>query len=131
MMRVILNTGRTVWQGQAIESGKDLEMYVDAAAIAHMSAEMMSQLGIKPEDNIEVISNFGNVVVKIVATKETLPEGMIYIPMGPWANRVIDPETNSTATPSFKNIPVEILPTDKPVLDMPTLMKFYKKVGQI
>ena len=92
---------------------------------------MMSQLGIKPEDNIEVISNFGSVVVKTVATKETLPEGMIYIPMGPWANRVIDPETNSTATPSFKNIPVEILPTDKPVLDMPTLMKVYNKVGQI
>lgn len=131
MMRVILNTGRTVWQGQAIESGKDLEMYVDAAAIAHMSAEMMSQIGIKPGNNIEVISNFGNVVVKVVATIETLPDGMIYIPMGPWANRVIDPDTNSTATPSFKNIPVEILPTDKPVLDMPTLMKVYNKVGQI
>src|SRR5512137_3074919 len=98
-MNVILNTGRTVWQGQAIESGKDLKMYVDAAAIAHMSAEMMSQLGVEPGDNIEVISNFGNVVVKVVSTVETLPEGMIYIPMGPWANRVIDPDTNSTATP--------------------------------
>jgi formylmethanofuran dehydrogenase subunit D len=130
-MNVILNTGRTVWQGQAIESGKDLPMYVDAAAIAHMSAEMMSQIGLEPGDNIEVISNFGNVVVKVVSTVETLPEGMIYIPMGPWANRVIDPDTNSTATPSFKNIPVDILPTDKPVLDMPTLMKIYNKVGQI
>jgi formylmethanofuran dehydrogenase subunit D len=131
MMQVILNTGRTVWQGQAIESGKDLPMYVDAAAISHMSAEMMSQLDIEPGDNIEIISNFGNVVVKVVSTVETLPEGMIYVPMGPWANRVIDPETNSTATPSFKNIPVDILPTDKPVLDMPTLMKIYNKVGQV
>jgi len=130
-MQVILNTGRTVWQGQAIESGKDLQMYVDAAAICHMSTEMMSDLGIEPGDNIEVISDFGEVVVKVVSTVETLPEGMIYIPMGPWANRVIDPDTNSTATPSFKNIPVEILPTDKPVLDMPTLMKVYNKVGQI
>lgn len=126
-MNVILNTGRTVWQGQAIESGKDLQMYVDAAAICHMNPEMMEKLGIKAGDNIEVVSNFGDVVVKVVTTNETLPPGMIYIPMGPWANRVIDPDTDSTATPRFKNIPVEIAPTSEEVLDMPTLMKVYKK----
>lgn len=127
-MNVILNTGRTVWQGQAIESGKDLKMYVDAAAICHMNREMMDEIGIKEGENIEVVSEFGDVVVKVVETKEKLPPGMIYIPMGPWANRVIDPDTDSTATPRFKNIPVEIEPTDKEVLDMPTLMKkVYKK----
>jgi len=126
-MNVILNTGRTIWQGQAIESGKDLPMYVDAAAICHMNHEMMDQMGIEAGDNIEVLSDFGDVVVKVVETHETLPPGMIYIPMGPWANRVIDPDTDSTATPRFKNIPVEIAPTAEKVLDMPTLMKVYKK----
>jgi formylmethanofuran dehydrogenase subunit D len=126
-MNVILNTGRTVWQGQAIESGKDLKMYVDAAAICHMNREMMDSMGLKEGDNIQVVSNFGDVVVKVVNTNETLPEGMIYIPMGPWANLVIDPDTDSTATPRFKNIPVEINATDEEVLDMPTLMKVYKK----
>jgi formylmethanofuran dehydrogenase subunit D len=126
-MNVILNTGRTVWQGQAIESGKDLKMYVDAAAICHMNREMMDAMGLKEGDNIQVVSNFGDVVVKVVNTKETLPEGMIFIPMGPWANRVIDPDTDSTATPRFKNIPVEINATDEEVLDMPTLLKVYRK----
>lgn len=126
-MNVILNTGRTVWQGQAIESGKDLQMYVDAAAICHMNDDMMEKMGLKAGDNIQVVSDFGDVVVKVVATNETLPPGMIYIPMGPWANRVIDPDTDSTATPRFKNIPVAIAPTDAEVLDMPTLMKVYKK----
>ncbi|MEN6328813.1 MAG: tungsten-dependent formylmethanofuran dehydrogenase subunit FwdD [Methanobacteriaceae archaeon] len=126
-MNVILNTGRTVWQGQAIESGKDLKMYVDAAAICHMNREMMDEMGVKEGDNIQVVSNFGDVVVKVVNTKETLPEGMIFIPMGPWANRVIDPDTDSTATPRFKNIPVEINLTDEEVLDMPTLLKVYRK----
>ncbi|MDI9614620.1 tungsten-dependent formylmethanofuran dehydrogenase subunit FwdD [Methanothermobacter sp.] len=130
-MMAILNTGRTIWQGQAIESGKDLKMYVDAAAIAEMNPEMMSELGIKEGDNVKVISEYGDVVVKAVKTRETLPEGMIYIPMGPWANRVVKPNTDSTATPSFKNIPVEVIPTDEEVLDMPTLMKVYGKVGQI
>lgn len=95
-MNVILNTGRTVWQGQAIESGKDLKMYVDAAAICHMNREMMDEMGLKEGDNIQVVSNFGDVVVRVVKTKETLPDGMIFIPMGPWANRVIDPDTDST-----------------------------------
>lgn len=126
-MNVILNTGRTIWQGQAIESGKDLKMYVDAAAICHMNREMMDEMGLKAGNNIQVVSNFGDVVVKVVNTNETLPDGMIYIPMGPWANRVIDPDTDSTATPRFKNIPVEINVTDEKVLDMPTLMKVYKK----
>ncbi|WJI09392.1 protein fwdD [Methanobacterium sp. CWC-01] len=126
-MNVILNTGRTVWQGQAIESGKDLKMYVDAAAICHMNREMMDEMGLKEGDNIQVVSNFGDVVVRVVKTKETLPDGMIFIPMGPWANRVIDPDTDSTATPRFKNIPVEINVTDEEVLDMPTLLKVYRK----
>lgn len=122
-----LNTGRTVWQGQAIESGKDLKMYVDAAAICHMNKEQLDELGLKDGDNIKVESEYGDVVVKAVLTKETLPEGMIYIPMGPWANRVIRPNTDSTATPSFKNVPVVVTPTDDEVLDMPTLMKVYGK----
>lgn len=127
-MIVNLITGRTVWQGQAIESGKDLKMYVNAAAIAHISDEMMVQLGVKPGENIKIIGHGGNVVVKVVSTKETLPENTIYVPMGPWANRVVDPTLNSTAMPSFKNIPVEIMPTDEEVLDMPTLMKVYGKI---
>ncbi len=128
-MNFILNTGRTIWQGQAIESGKDLQMYVDAAAVCNMNMDQMEALGVKDGDNIEVVSEYGDVIVKVVTAKEELPDVMIYIPMGPWANRVIRPNTDSTATPSFKNIPVEINPTDEAVLDMPTLMKGYHKIS--
>ncbi len=130
-MKFILNTGRTVWQGQAIESGKDLQMYVDAAAICYMNKEQMEDLGVKPGDNIKVVSDYGDVIVKVVSTVETLPEGMLYIPMGPWANRVIRAITDCTATPSFKNVPVDVTPTEEAVLDMPTLMKVYKKAQMI
>jgi len=128
-MNFILNTGRTIWQGQAIESGKDLQMYVDAAAVCNMNKDQMENMGLKDGDNIKVVSEFGDVIVKVVTAKEELPDVMIYIPMGPWANRVIRPNTDSTATPSFKNIPVEINPTDEAVLDMPTLMKGYHKIS--
>ncbi|EKF87086.1 tungsten-dependent formylmethanofuran dehydrogenase subunit FwdD [Methanobacterium formicicum] len=128
-MRVILNTGRTVWQGQAIESGKDLQMFINAAAICHINQDMMDELGIKDGDNVKIVSEYGDVIVKAVNTKEELPDGMVYVPMGPWANRVIRPNTDSTATPSFKNVPVDLNPTEEPVLDMPTLMKGYGKIS--
>lgn len=128
-MRVILNTGRTVWQGQAIESGKDLQMFINAAAICHINQDMMDKLGIKDGDNVKIVSEYGDVIVKAVNTNEELPDGMVYVPMGPWANRVIRPNTDSTATPSFKNVPVDITPTEEPVLDMPTLMKVYGKIS--
>lgn len=128
-MRVILNTGRTVWQGQAIESGKDLQMFINAAAICHINQDMMDELGIKDGDNVKIVSEYGDVIVKAVNTQEELPEGMVYVPMGPWANRVIRPNTDSTATPSFKNVPVDLTPTEEPVLDMPTLMKVYGKIS--
>jgi len=128
-MKVILNTGRTVWQGEAIESGKDLKMYVDYAAKCDMSSSQFEALGIKEGDNVEILSEYGDVVLTAVKAKEALPEGMVYVPMGPWANRIVQPDTESTAMPSFKGVPVEIVATDKPVLDMPTLMKVYNKVS--
>lgn len=127
-MKFILNTGRSVWQGQAIESGKDIPMYVKYAAICNMNQDQLDELGIKPGDNVEISSDYGKVVVQAVLAKEELPDGMVYVPLGPWANKVVRPDTDSTATPSFKNIPVEINPIDKPVLDMPTLMATYNKV---
>jgi formylmethanofuran dehydrogenase subunit D len=128
-MEAILNTGRTVWQGQAIESGKDLQMYIDYAAICNMEQNQLDELDIKEGDNVEIISQWGDVVLKAVKSKEALPDKMVYVPMGPWANRIVRPDTDSTAMPSFKNVPVEIFATDKPVLDMPSLMKVYNKIS--
>ncbi|MEN4018966.1 MAG: tungsten-dependent formylmethanofuran dehydrogenase subunit FwdD [Methanobacterium sp.] len=128
-MKVILNTGRTVWQGEAIESGKDLQMYIDTAAICHMNRDQMNTLGVKNGDTIKITSKYGEVVVYAVETAETLPEGMVYMPMGPWCNHVISPLLDSMAMPDFKDTEVEVMPTDEKVLDMPSLMKKYGKVG--
>lgn len=127
-MDVIINTGRTIWQGQAIESGKDLKMYIDAAAICEMTKEDMKAIGVEAGDNVKVTTDYGEVVVTVVEAKQLPPVGMVYIPMGPWANKVVRNNTDSTATPSFKGTPGKIAPTDDEVLDMPTLMKTYGKV---
>ena len=88
----------------------------------------MNDVGVKEGDSVKITSEYGSVVVKAVLAKEAQPEDMVYVPMGPWANKVIRPSTDSTATPSFKNTPITLEASDEPVLDMPSLMATYNKV---
>jgi len=49
---------------------------------------------------------------------------MVFMPMGPWANLVVSPETDSTGMPSFKGVVVEIEKADgEEVLSMAELMR--------
>jgi len=123
-MKFMLNTGRTIWQGEAIEAGKNLEMYRKAAAVCYMNPEDMDALGVKDGDAIKVTSEYGEVAVNAITTDQPAPIGMIFIPMGPWANRVVLPDTESTAMPSFKGpLEVEVEKTDDEVLLMSDLMR--------
>ncbi|WP_456472082.1 tungsten-dependent formylmethanofuran dehydrogenase subunit FwdD [Methanocaldococcus sp.] len=133
-MEFILNTGRTIWQGEAIEAGKDLDLYVKAAAVVYINEEDMEKLGIKEGDNVKVKSEWGEVVVKAKKAIEKNQEGMVFIPMGPWANLLVPPETDSTGMPHLKGYPqfkVTIEKTNEKVLDMKELMKkYYIKRGR-
>jgi formylmethanofuran dehydrogenase subunit D len=34
--------------------------------------------------------------------------GIIFIPMGPWANQIVNPGSQSTGTPTFKGIKAKV-----------------------
>ena len=125
-MKFYINTGRTIWQGEAIEAGKNLELYRKAAGVCYLNEEDMKKAGLKEGDNVKVISKYGDVVVCLKKATESMPEGMVYIPMGPWANSVVSPETKSTAMPAYKGpLDVEIVKVDEEVPTMANLMKKY------
>ena len=43
--------------------------------------------------------------------------GVGFIPMGPWANSIIDPNTYSTGMPTFKGTPVKVdVAMNEPIL---------------
>ncbi len=50
------------------------------------------------------------------------PDGLVFIPMGPWANAVVDPDTKGCGMPGFKGIPAVVEPTDEKAPTMPELM---------
>ncbi|MEM2953562.1 MAG: molybdopterin dinucleotide binding domain-containing protein [Candidatus Bathyarchaeia archaeon] len=123
-LKVTLVTGRTIEQGVGKEHGKSSEEYVESVSVCYMDPEDMKKLGIKDKTNVLVSTEFGSVVVKAVKSIRTPHAGIVFIPYGPWANVVIDPETHSIGMPSFKGIPAEVEPApDKPILSLKKLLK--------
>lgn len=120
MPKIKLNliTGRTVWQGAAMEGGKEKPAYRDACGIIEIDAADFKRLGAWRNTNVRVTSEYGSVVVKAIETTQGPHPGLAFIPMGPWANRVVNPYTYSTGMPTFKGTPIEVEEAGgEPVLD--------------
>lgn len=105
-----LISGRTIQQGVSMEAGKEKPAYRDACGIIELNSADLKKLGIWQGTNVRVTSLYGTVLVKAVEAIQNIDEGMGWIPMGPWANRVINPNTYSTGMPTFKGVMVSVVP---------------------
>jgi len=123
-LRVTLLTGRTIEQGVGKERGKSSKEYVKSVSVCYMDPEDLKKLGIKEKTNIQVSTDYGSVVVKALKSLRTPHPGVIFIPYGPWANAVVNPETHSIGMPSLKGIPAEVEPApDMSLLSLEELLK--------
>jgi formylmethanofuran dehydrogenase subunit D len=112
-----LISGRTIQQGVAIEGGKEKPYYRDAAGIIELDPADLKALGVWKNTNVRVTSPYGSVIVKVTETSQGPHPGVAFMPMGPWANSVIDPNTYSTGMPTFKGTPVTLeVAINEPVL---------------
>lgn len=124
-IKVNLISGRTAAQGANLEA-KTHKGYFDACAYCELSPVDLERLGASEGDSLKVNTEFGDVVV-FAKTNEGNPEGLAFIPMGPWANAVLSPDTHGCGMPGFKGVPAEIEVTDEEPLDMKSLMKKYRE----
>ncbi len=119
MAKIYLNliTGRSIQQGVAMEGGKEKDLYRKAAGIIELDPADFKKLGAWRNTNVQVTSAYGSIVVKAIETTQGPHPGLGFIPMGPWANSVVNPDTYSTGMPTFKGTPVEVdVAMDQPVL---------------
>lgn len=107
-MKAILVTGRTLGQGLGLEMGKFSDIYYRNVATCEMNRVDMERLGMKEGELIRVSSGLGSAVLRVVKSFEEVPSGIIFVPYGPWINRIMRPETHGTGMPSFKGIEVEV-----------------------
>ena len=125
---LILLTGRTINQGVALEGGKTTKENVRAAAICAFDKEDFKKLDCLVGTPVKIISDYGEVVVYSTISEEGPHPGIIFIPLGPWANQVVNPDSQSTGTPTYKGImtKVEVLKNGT-VLDALDLIKTLKE----
>jgi formylmethanofuran dehydrogenase subunit D len=100
-----------------MEGGKEKPAYRTACGIIELDPVDLRKLGAWKNTNVKVTSDYGSVIVKAVETTQGPHPGVGFIPMGPWANSVINPNTYSTGMPTFKGVPVKIeVAVNEPVL---------------
>lgn len=131
MNTITLNliTGRTIQQGVSMESGKEKPEYMKACGIIELDPSDIKKLGIWKNTNVRVTSEYGSIIVKAIEATQGPHPGIGWIPMGPWANMVIDLNTYSTGMPTFKGTKVTVEPAEnEPVLD--SLSVVLKACGQ-
>lgn len=119
MGKITLNliSGRSIQQGVAMEGGKEKDLYRKACGIIELDPSDLKKLGVWKNTNVRVTSEYGNVIVKAIETTQGPHPGVGFIPMGPWANSVVNPNTYSTGMPTFKGTPVEVeVAMNEPVL---------------
>ena len=127
-VKVLLLTGRTIDQGKGKESGKLSKEYLDNVVLCFFDPNDMKTLGIKEGQNVKVTTAFGSVVLKAVKSLRAPHPKVVFVPYGPWASLVMDPETHGTGMPSLKGIPAEIeLESAEKVLSLQDLLReFYR-----
>ncbi len=125
---VILLTGRTITQGVALEGNKTGAENVRAAGICYFDKADLRKLDCMVGTPVKVTTDFGEVVVSSALSEEGPHPGIVFIPMGPWANQVVNPDSQSCGTPTFKGMKakVEVLKTGK-VLNALEIMKKIKE----
>ena len=119
MIEVEIISGRTIDQGKTVEE-KLTEEYFKAVSYCELNEEDFKALGLSEGDRVKVKTEFGEVVV--FAKVGDLPKGIVFIPMGPYANQVIDPSTDGTGIPQFKGIKGTVEKTDENVLSVKELL---------
>ena len=124
---LILLTGRTINQGVALEGGKTTKENVRAAAICTFDKEDFKKLDCLVGTPVKVITDYGEVMVYSTISEEGPHQGIIFMPLGPWANQVVNPDTQSCGTPTYKGMKAKVeVVRNGNVLDALDLIKTLK-----
>ncbi|MFZ3147895.1 MAG: molybdopterin dinucleotide binding domain-containing protein [Methanothrix sp.] len=115
-MLATMISGRTLAQGAGCESKMSPEFF-KAVAICHLSEKDFKSLELSEGKNVQITNEFGQVVLT-AKMDAGLPDSLVFIPMGPWANIIVGKDTGGCGTPHFKGLEVEVAATNLPVLNI-------------
>ncbi len=120
-MRCILNTGRSVPQGTAVEH-KLSDVYRSIASACFLNPVDLMILGIEDGDRVRVTTPAGYVILT-ARPAEGVARNECFVTIGPYANHIISSETQGTGMPDFKSQDADVEPTEEAVKSVGELME--------
>jgi len=120
-LKAIMISGRTLAQGAGCECKMSPDFF-KAVSVCSLSEEDYRNLGLSDEKNVILRNEFGSAVFS-ARIDAGLPPGIVFIPMGPWANVLVGPDTGGCGTPQFKGVEVDVFATDLSVQDIHDLFR--------
>jgi formylmethanofuran dehydrogenase subunit D len=120
-VKCILNTGRTVPQGAAVEH-KGSDTYRAVTSSCFLNPVDMMVLGIENGARLRITTPVGSIVLSALSA-EGVTRGEIFVTIGPYANHIISSETHGTGMPDFKSQSVAVEPTEDRILSVGELME--------
>ena len=120
-MKFVLNTGRSVPQGAAVEH-KGTEVYRTVSSACFLNPVDMMLLGIENGERVRVTTPAGHIVLTS-RPAEGVTQGECFVTIGPYANHIISSETHGTGMPDFKSQRVDVEPTGEPLKSVGELME--------
>ena len=105
---LILLTGRTINQGVALEGGKVSKENVRAAGICAIDRDDFRKLDCLVGTPVKITTDFGEVTVYSTISDEGPHPGILFVPMGPWANQLVNPDSQGCGTPTYKGMKAKV-----------------------
>ena len=120
-MKLMMSSGRTAEQGAQLYYKDGTEYSIETSYCFLHPMDAM-KIGVEEGEHVLITSETGKTVFSARESPET-PEGVVFLPCGPFANFILHSKTHSTGAPDFKGMPVEVEPTDLPLVSAWDLME--------
>lgn len=104
-LKLVLNTGRSIDQGKT-RHDKFTDEYRKATAIALFNKRDMDQASLI-EGDVVSLSTYGGSVRLVAKESKYVNEGIVFVPLGPYANALI-PEETKDGSPFYKSLHVSV-----------------------
>jgi len=101
-----LITGRTRGQANGLHKGAGSSAHLKETSCVEICPEDMTRLGIEEGQVVRLRSDTGQAEAYVKVGD--LPCGLLFIPMGPTANRLIGTDTSATGMPPYKGQRIEV-----------------------
>jgi formylmethanofuran dehydrogenase subunit D len=126
-LKVLLTSGRTIEQGKTLVGTKISTAAKEHTAVCFMDQRDMDKLALVENDSVRIVTSEGEIVVKARLSKDAPHQGIIFMPLGIYANWVTPPGEAGIGVPKYKGIDAVIQPTDAKVPEVEELLQILMK----